>query len=145
MCVGSWHFSLVTLGLPLLLTSLPLARAKPPPRRSTMPHGNFFWATFQVSRGGVGPTFWRGTTDSVNSVSVLNICTVPLLKICNLIYILSEWWLTYVKILASPWTETWGFRGENKKKYSNEDSHGGICHIPERWKKQNEPSYNNVL
>ncbi|TNN66076.1 Multidrug and toxin extrusion protein 1 [Liparis tanakae] len=31
------------------LTSLPLARAKPPPRRSTMPHGTFFWATFQMS------------------------------------------------------------------------------------------------
>lgn len=36
-------------------SSLPLARANPPPKRRTMLQGNFFWATFQVSRAGVGP------------------------------------------------------------------------------------------
>lgn len=46
------------------LTSLPLASAKPPPRSSTMPQGNFFWTTFQVSRRGVGPAACGGATNT---------------------------------------------------------------------------------
>ena len=34
------------------VTSHPLATAKPPPRRSTIPQGTFSWATFQFSSGG---------------------------------------------------------------------------------------------
>lgn len=36
-------------------TSLPLARAKPPPSSRTMFQGIFFWVTCQVSREGAGP------------------------------------------------------------------------------------------
>ena len=35
-------------------TSLPLAKANPPPRSSTMFQGIFFWVTCQVSRAGAG-------------------------------------------------------------------------------------------
>lgn len=35
-----------------------------------MPQGNFFWATFQVSRGGVVPAAWWGATNPLNSMSV---------------------------------------------------------------------------
>lgn len=34
------------------VTSLPLAKAKPPPSRSTMFHGIFWWTTFQSRRAG---------------------------------------------------------------------------------------------
>lgn len=104
------------LTLWLSLTSLPLARAKPPPRRSTMPHGNFFWATFQVSRGDVEPAAWWGATDPTNSLLVLNVCTVSKNMInCMTCNFFREPWLTCVKTLTSPCTETWGFRGQNKE------------------------------
>lgn len=54
-----------------LLTSLPLARAKPPPRRSTIPHGNFFWTTFQLRSRGADEAPWVVTADPINSLWAL--------------------------------------------------------------------------
>lgn len=73
----------------LPLTSLPLAKANPPPRRSMIPHGNFFWATFQVRRRGVELDWWgtiipKKKTEFISSLFKLGIfltCSSPVLKL----------------------------------------------------------------
>lgn len=68
------------------------------------------------------------------------------LTVRQVVCIFPERWLTCVKTLSPPRTETWGFRGQNKEKDGNEDCYCGVRHIPEKWsdKGMNKLSYVKV-